>query len=81
MSDIEKSWIDLKEAAPLFGMSFESLKNSVANDRFPVPTYKLGRRRVIDRDVLAAYFAGQKEEGLKALKERPKPPDLRARRR
>lgn len=68
---MEPSWIDLREAAALFGMSVESARNSVAMDRFPVPTYKLGKRRVIDKDVLAAFFAGQKAEGLQKLKDMP----------
>lgn len=73
----EQPWIDLKEAAPLFGMTFESIKNAVSLDKFPVPTYKLGRRRVIDRDVLAAFFAQQKSEGLADLKTRQPFPDSR----
>jgi hypothetical protein len=78
MSTVEKNWMDLKEAAPLFGMSWESVKNAVHLDRFPCPTYKLGRRRVISLKVLNAYFAKQDEEGLKAL-ENAKPPAPRAR--
>jgi hypothetical protein len=67
MTDV-KTWISLEEAAPQFGMSFEGMKNAVLLGRFPVPTFKLGRRRVIDRDVLAAFFAERKEEGLSTLR-------------
>lgn len=71
MAEILQSWIDVKDAAPLFGMTHESIKNAISENRFPCPTYKLGKRRVIDRDVLAAYFAEQKTEGMKKLKEGP----------
>lgn len=67
----EQTWIDVKDAAPLFGMSHEGIKNAISMDRFPCPTYKLGRRRVIDREVLAAFFAEQKAKGLQILKDRP----------
>jgi hypothetical protein len=40
-------------------------------NRFPVPTYKLGRRRVMDRDVLDAYFAKKKSEGIAKLENPP----------
>ena len=68
----EQSWISLKEAAPMFGMSFETIKNMVSQDKFLVPTYKLGRMRVIDREVLAAFFAEQRADGLRRLQARPR---------
>jgi hypothetical protein len=68
----EQTWISLKDAAPLFGMTFETVKNMVSMDKFPCPTYKLGRRRVIDKEVLAAFFSEQKSEGLRRLQSRPK---------
>ncbi len=77
--DVGVSWIDLKDAAPLFGMSFESIKNAVHLNRFPCPTYKIGRRRVVSRKVLAAYFEKQDAEGLNAL-QNPKPPAPRVKR-
>jgi hypothetical protein len=69
----EKTWEDLKDVADMFGMTFGSIKNAIAADTFPVPTYKLGRRLVVDKDVLKAYFDEQKEAGLNALRARPKP--------
>ena len=71
MTNTELPWIDLKDAAPLFGMTFTTLKNQVSLNIFPCPTYKLGRRRVIDRDVLAAFFEKQKADGLRRLDETP----------
>lgn len=60
-------WIDVKDAAELFGMTHQSAKNSISRETFPVPTYKLGKRRVIDRKVLAAYFATKESEGYRTL--------------
>jgi hypothetical protein len=76
-TDKDQSWISLKDAAPMFGMTFETVKNLVSQDKFLVPTYRLGRRRVIDREVLQAFFAEQRAEGMRRLQSRPK--DTKAR--
>ena len=75
--DEEVPWIDLETAAPLFGMRFATLKNQISMNTFPCPTYKLGRRRVIDRAVLAAFFEKQKADGLRRLDEDPKVTKIR----
>lgn len=67
----EQSWIDVREVAAQFGMTAPSIKNAILEKRFPVPTYKLGKRHVIDKDVLAFYWAERKADGMKGLKERP----------
>lgn len=64
---LEQSWVEVKEVAHLFGMSWESAKNSIAKQTFPVLTYKLGKRRVVDVDVLAKFFEDHKRNGMKAL--------------
>lgn len=74
---MEQSWVPLKDVAHLFGMTFDSVKNLVAKDKFPVPTYRLGRMRVVDKDVLAAFWDQQRREGIRRL--RDKPPDTKAR--
>lgn len=70
----DDNWIDLKDAAPKFGMSYGSAKNAVLLDRFPVETYKVGRRVVIDRQVMAAYFEAKRVAGMKRLEEMPARP-------
>jgi hypothetical protein len=67
----QQSWISLKEAAPMFGMTFESVKNLVSKGKFLVPTYRLGKQRVIDREVLEAFFSEQRAEGMRRLQSRP----------
>lgn len=42
----------------------------VPEQRFPVPTYKLGKRVVADRAVVEAFFASRRAEGLKAVTRR-----------
>ena len=74
--NVEKNWMDLKDAAPLFGMSYESIKNAVHLNRFPCPTYKIGRRRVVSLKVLHAYFEKQDSEGLTMLENPPAPTPL-----
>ncbi len=68
MAELQREWMGLDEVAPLFGLQVNSLKNLINGGKFPVPAYKLARRWVIDKDVLAAYFADQKKRGLKQLK-------------
>jgi hypothetical protein len=63
----EPPWIDAKEVGLLFGMNEKSVKNAITRGTFPIATYKLGRRRVADREVLAAFFAARKAEGFKQL--------------
>jgi hypothetical protein len=77
----DKSWLLLKDAAPLFGMSWDSIKNAVSEGRFPVDTYKLGRNRVIDKDVMAAYFAALKAHGMKKLADNPPQGERKRKRR
>lgn len=62
-----ETWIDIKDACVKLGMTYETAKNKIAADDFPVPTYKLGRRRVVDKDVLAAFFSDRRKEGLEKL--------------
>jgi hypothetical protein len=40
----------------------------LSQDKFPVPTYKIGRQRVIDRTVLQAYFSDRGSDGMRKLK-------------
>jgi hypothetical protein len=41
--------------------------NLISRNKFPVPTYKLGKKRVIDLAVLRAFFEAKKAEGLSRL--------------
>lgn len=67
---MERPWLALKEVAELFGMTLGSARNAISEQRFPVPTYKLGKRVVADRAVVEAFFASRRAEGLKAVTRR-----------
>ena len=61
---MEKPYLNIEELSALFGMKKTSLLNSISDERFCCPTYKLGRQRVADRQVLEAYFEAKRSEGL-----------------
>ena|SRR5258708_30664062 len=63
-----ESWIDVREAAPMFGMTAGAIKNAILEERFACPTFKLGKRHVINRGVLAAFFAETESEGFAKLR-------------
>lgn len=65
----EREWYTLDETAAKLGLSKQSAQNQVANETFPVPTYKLGRRRVVDKAVLAEFFRLKREAGLSQLQQ------------
>ncbi len=67
---MERPWIALKELADLFGMTLGSARNAIAEQRFPIPTYKLGKRVVADRTVVEHFFATRRQEGLKVVTRR-----------
>lgn len=67
---MERPWLGLKELSELFGMTLGSARNAISEQRFPVPTYKLGKRVVADRAVVEAFFASRRAEGLKAVTRR-----------
>ena len=63
----EVTWISVTDAAPQFGMTPGAIMNLISRNKFPVPTYKLGKKRVIDLAVLRAFFETKKAEGLSRL--------------
>jgi hypothetical protein len=63
----EVTWISVTDAAPQFGMTPGAIMNLISRNKFPVPTYKLGKRRVIDLAVLRAFFDAKRTEGLSRL--------------
>jgi hypothetical protein len=64
-------WVSIRDCCRLFGLRYTSAKIAINQDRFPVPTYKLGRMHVVDRDVMDRYFAERREQGLKQLNSAP----------
>lgn len=64
---MEVPYYNIDELAQLFGITTASLQNSMSQERFPVPTYKLGKYRVADKKVVQAYFDKHQKEGLDAV--------------
>lgn len=65
-------WMTIQEAAPLFGMSYGAIMNQISAEKFPCPSYKLGRRRVMSREVVAAFFQAQTDNGLAQIEKSTK---------
>ena len=64
---MQKPWIELKDFAPMFGVTPSTAKNKIALGTFEVPTYKMGKKIVADRAVVDAFFDARRSEGLSAL--------------
>jgi transcriptional antiterminator len=67
---MEKPYLTMGELASLFGLTTQSLHNSINEERFPVPTYKMGKFRVADKVVVQHYFDSRRAVGLSTLEER-----------
>jgi len=61
---MNKPYLKMEELAELFGLTCKSLHNAIHCERFPIPTYKLGKFRVADKVVVAKYFELKSVEGL-----------------
>lgn len=64
----EVPWVAVEEVCHMYGCTYATAKNKIASETFPVATYKVGKKHVIDREVHDAYFAKHREAGLLALK-------------
>ncbi len=70
MDTTDLPWISLEECARQLGMKVKSAHNCILLETFPVPTYKLGKRRVVDKSVMAEFFRLKREQGLACLAKR-----------
>jgi predicted DNA-binding transcriptional regulator AlpA len=59
--------ITMKKLAPIFGLSMSGIYAAISNDRFPIPTYKLGKGRYADQQAVRDYFEAKRSEGLTTL--------------
>ena len=70
---METPWVDVRDVCHLYGVGYGTAKNQIAAGTFPVRTYKVGKKHVIDRVVHEeyfhdAYFRLHREQGLAALR-------------
>ena len=61
----EKPYYTMTELADLISMSVKGLHNSMSKDSFPIPTYKLGKFRVADKEVVNLYFEEKRLESMR----------------
>mgnify|MGYP001392403275 CR=1 FL=1 len=64
---MDRPYLTASELAELFNMSKGSLLNAISREEFPLPTYRLGKQRVADREVVRAFFNAKRAEGLKQI--------------
>lgn len=64
---MECPWIPLKDAVHLFGVTYETAKNRIYAENFPVPVRREGRLLVIDKAVLERYFEDRRAADLARL--------------
>lgn len=64
----ERPWVYVKDVCDWFGVTYETAKNQIYAEVFPVPVYKVGNRPVIDREVLRLYFEEKREASLKKMR-------------
>jgi len=64
----ELPYVFIEDLTILFNYkNVESTQRAMSRGTFPVPTYRVGKRRVADREVVRAYFRKMRDEGLKEV--------------
>lgn len=63
----EMPWVAVKDVCQMYGVTYETAKNKIHAGTFDVPTYKVGKVLVIDREVHETYFRNMRLAGLRAL--------------
>jgi predicted DNA-binding transcriptional regulator AlpA len=64
---MERPFINLNELSNLVGMTEQGVRNAITRGVFPIPTYKLGKNRVADKEVVRSYFANMRDIGLSKI--------------
>jgi hypothetical protein len=65
---MDRPWRTVAEIHQQLGYkSIKAAQNAVSAGRFPVETYLLAGKRVVDVEVVNAFFAAHREKGLKQL--------------
>lgn len=64
----ETPWLAVRDICHLYGVTYETAKNKIHMENFPVPVYKVGKMWVVDREVHEQYFLRHREAGLQVLK-------------
>jgi hypothetical protein len=71
MSNDSLPYLTSEDLMLLFGYkTMRCFYNAVRNGKFPVPTYKIGRWIVADKEVVRQFFADQRQRGLAEIQRR-----------
>lgn len=57
-------WIALKDVVHLFGVTYETAKNRIYAENFPVPVRREGKLLVVDKAVIDRYFEERRAADL-----------------
>jgi prophage antirepressor-like protein len=68
----QRPWYTLEEACAMLGYTAKTGHNLIHLETFPVPHFKMGRRVMVMKDVVAHYFEQKKAEGIDELQRRAK---------
>lgn len=63
----EKPWVAVEDVCESYGLTYPSAKMAIQRGTFPVSTYKVGKKHVIDKEVHRRFFAEKRAEGLQAM--------------
>lgn len=61
---MECPWIALRDVVHLFGVTYETAKNRIYAETFPVPVRREGKLLVVDKEVLSLYFEEKRAADL-----------------
>lgn len=64
VTERERVWVEVKDICGDFGLSYATAKNRIYFGTFPVPTYKVGKKLVVDRAVLDTYWRNKRADQL-----------------
>lgn len=64
---MECPWVNLRDVVHLFGVTYQTAKNRIYAETFPVPVRREGRLLVVDKAVLEQYFEGRRAADLDRL--------------
>ena len=64
----ELPWVRTSDVWELFGFpTYDACRLALSRGRFPVPTYRLRGLRVVDKEVVRAYFLEHRMVGLQQM--------------
>lgn len=65
---MDMPWLAVRDVCHMYGVTYPTAKNKISAGTFDVPTYRVGKTWVIDKEVHEAYFRAMRDAGLAALK-------------